>query len=98
MPGIPHPDDPTLDRRKRQRAPGTGGPTPGTGAVTRRETLADSARQTAASTAANLRQYRLGDELGRGGMGEVRAAIDNELRRQVAIKLLRSPGSANDAT
>ncbi|MGE0431343.1 MAG: tetratricopeptide repeat protein, partial [Planctomycetota bacterium] len=57
-----------------------------------------SARQTAASTAASLRQYRLGDELGRGGMGEVRAAIDNELRRQVAIKLLRSPGSANDAT
>ena len=35
-------------------------------------------------------RYRLGDVVGRGGMGEVRAATDVRLNREVAMKLLRA--------
>lgn len=35
-------------------------------------------------------RYRLGDVVGRGGMGEVRVATDVRLNREVAIKLLRA--------
>lgn len=34
-------------------------------------------------------RYEVGDPLGRGGMGEVRSAIDRRLGRPVAVKLLR---------
>jgi eukaryotic-like serine/threonine-protein kinase len=38
-----------------------------------------------------LGRFRLGGELGRGGMGRIVEARDPELRRSVAIKLLRDP-------
>lgn len=36
-----------------------------------------------------LDRYVLGDEIARGGMGRIVSAFDNELRREVALKLLR---------
>ena len=42
-----------------------------------------------------LTRYELGDEIARGGMGRIVRAFDNELRREVALKLQR--GDARDA-
>ena len=45
-----------------------------------------------------LGKYRIERELGRGGMGVVFLAHDPTLRRQVAIKVLGSPGDAEGLT
>jgi serine/threonine protein kinase len=42
-------------------------------------------------------QYELRELLGRGGFGEVYAAFDTELRREVAVKILRPELSQVDA-
>ncbi|NBE56686.1 serine/threonine-protein kinase, partial [Streptomyces boluensis] len=41
-------------------------------------------------------RYELGELLGRGGMGEVWAAWDSVVRRQVAVKLLKRGGGSAD--
>jgi serine/threonine protein kinase len=51
----------------------------------------DHLRQLAAHPDFNSTKYRVLKELGRGGMGTVYLAEDNELNRQVAIKVLSVP-------
>jgi eukaryotic-like serine/threonine-protein kinase len=42
--------------------------------------------------------YQLGRAIGRGGMGEVLAAFDQRIGREVAIKRMRSPHPSEEAT
>ena len=42
--------------------------------------------------------YELGAPIGRGGMGEVIAAFDRRIGREVAIKRMRNPNPSDDAT
>src|SRR4051812_28444379 len=42
--------------------------------------------------------YELGASIGRGGMGEVIAAFDRRIGREVAIKRMRSARPSDDAT
>src|ERR1044071_4496136 len=42
--------------------------------------------------------YQLGTSIGRGGMGEVLAAFDQRIGREVAIKRMRSPNPSAEAT
>jgi serine/threonine protein kinase len=42
--------------------------------------------------------YQLGGAIGRGGMGEVLAAFDQRIGRDVAIKRMRSPNPSEEAT
>jgi serine/threonine protein kinase len=40
-------------------------------------------------------RYRIGNHIGEGGMGVVYAAFDEQLRRQIAVKLLPSASQAD---
>ncbi len=87
--GLPEATPPTDEPERTRATPARPGLE--TGDVARRSVDPDDRRPLIAS------RYRLGDELGRGGMGVVHRGTDTELRREVAIKFLNEALSADRA-
>ncbi|MGE0434811.1 MAG: serine/threonine-protein kinase, partial [Planctomycetota bacterium] len=94
---MPDAHDPTLHGRRNTRPLPRPEPTlPGTRPA--RLQPPTTTRQGEHPAPGGFARFRLGDELGRGGIGVVRLAEDTDLNRELAIKLLQRADDAADVS